>query len=197
MGQLSGYMALQELLAGNRRFVEEQPRHPDGSAYHREMIAKGQSPSVVVVGCSDSRVTPSIIFDQGLGFIFEIRSAGHVVDDVAMDSIEYAVGQLGTQLVMVLGHTGCGAVTLAMTGGQEDGELATLVDALGSLPADVGKDVRDPINAAVEINVHNVVEQIAEDGPLISRLVAENKVMVVGAVYDIVTGEVTVIDSPD
>ena len=197
MGQLSGYMALQELLAGNQRYISEQSRHPDESAYHREMIAKGQSPSVVVVGCSDSRVTPSIIFDQGLGFIFEIRSAGHVVDDVAMDSIEYAVGQLGTQLVMVLGHTGCGAVTLAMTGGQEDGELATLVDALGSLPADVGKDVRDPINAAVEINVHNVVEQIAEDGPLISRLVAENKVMVVGAVYDIVTGEVTVIDSPD
>lgn len=195
MGQLSGYMALQELLAGNRRYMQEQSRHPDGSAYHREMISKDQRPSVVVVGCSDSRVTPSVIFDQGLGFMFEIRTAGHIVDDVGMGSIEFAVAHLGTQLVLVLGHTGCGAVTLAMTGGEVEGKQAAVAKVLSGLPADVGDGVEDPIGAAVEINVHNVVEHLVEDGPVISRLVAENRLMVVGAVYDIVTGEVAVIET--
>jgi carbonic anhydrase len=197
MGQLSGYLALQELLAGNRRYVEGNPRNPDRSAWHRENIAEQQRPSAVIVSCSDSRLAPAVVFDQGLGFIFSIRTAGHVVTEVGLGSVEYALEQLGTQLVMVLGHTDCGAVTLAMGGGGTEGHLTSVVEALSTLPAQVGEGLEDPVGAAVELNVHNVVEQISRESPVAERLIREGRLMVVGAVYDVVSGEVTVIDSPD
>ena len=114
--QLSGPLALQELLAGNGRFVGGSPRHPDQTHFDREFLATSQAPSAVVVGCSDSRVPPSVIFDQGLGFIFEVRTAGHLLDDVAIASVEYAVATLGTQLVLVLAFMVFGAVLVLTKG---------------------------------------------------------------------------------
>ncbi len=188
--QLSGKMALQELMAGNKRYARGHAQHPGQTKGHRIKAAKSQRPFVVVVGCSDSRVPPTIIFDQGLGSIFEVRTAGHVVDEVAMGSIEYAVAHLGTQLILVLGHTGCGAVTLALKGQKPKGNLASVAEALMDL-ADVVQGVTgDPVGAAVEVNIRNVIDHITLEGPITSDLVRKHRVIVVGAVYDMVTGKV-------
>lgn len=190
MSQLSARMALRELIAGNNRFVSGHPQHPGQTRANRHSVAKDQRPSVVVVGCSDSRVPPTIIFDQGLGFIFEVRTAGHVVDEIAMGSIEYAVVHLGTQLILVLGHTGCGVVTLAFKGQKPKGNLATIAEALMDLPDEVKDVTGDRLGAAVEVNVRNVMEHLSIEEPITSNLVSRNRVIVAGAVYDMVTGQV-------
>ncbi len=193
VSQPSGKMALQELMAGNKRYAKGHAKHPGQTKGHRIKVAKDQRPTVVVVGCSDSRVPPTMIFDQGLGVIFEVRTAGHVVDEVAMGSIEYAVTHLGTQLILVLGHTGCGAVTLALTGQKPKGNMASIAEALMDLADEVQGVTDDPVGAAVEMNIRNVMEQLTLEGPITSDLVRKNRVLVAGAVYDMVTGRVRVL----
>jgi carbonic anhydrase len=192
-------MALQELLSGNRRYVEGDPRNPDQEAYHREQQAKGQTPSVVIVSCSDSRVPPSVVFDQGLGFIFSVRTPGHIVDDIALGSIEYAVQQLGTQLVMVLGHTRCGAVTLAMEEEVAMGYVGRVQKMVRDVIAwaDGGEvDVVDvtTVEEAIEVNIRGAMAQIKSSEPDIAPLISSGKVMLVGAVYNLDTGEVRVLE---
>jgi carbonic anhydrase len=199
MTQFSGYMALQELLSGNDRFVKGEMRHSDQDKWKREELTSGQTPSAVVLGCSDSRVPPSVIFDQGLGFIFVVRTPGHIIDDVALGSIEYAVEHLGTELVMVLGHTGCGAVTLAMQEENAEGHLGRIQKLVHDVVAwaDGGEvDVIDvtTVEDAVEVNVRGAAGQVRAAEPVIAPLVSSGKVMVVGAVYDLGTGEVRVLD---
>jgi carbonic anhydrase len=199
MTQYSGYMALQELRSGNERFVKGEMRHPDADSYKREQLAVGQKPSAVIIGCSDSRVDPAVVFDQGLGFLFVNRSPGHIVDDVTLGTVEYAVEQLGTELVMVLGHTDCGAVTLAMEGGQAEGYMGRLQRLVHDVIAwaDGGEvDVIDvtTVEEGVEANVRGAVGQIGSAEPVIAPLVTSGKVMVVGAIYDIHTGEVRVLE---
>lgn len=188
--QLNARMALRELMAGNIRFAKGRAKHPGQTQAHRVKVAKDQRPSVVVVGCSDSRVPPTLIFDQGLGFFFEIRTAGHVLDEVAMGSIEYAVAHLDTQLILVLGHTGCGAVTLALEGKKPKGNMATIAEALMDLADEVQGVTDDPVGTAVEVNVRNVMEHLTIEEPFTGNLVRKNRVVVVGAVYDMVTGKV-------
>lgn len=199
MTQYSGYMALQELRSGNERFVKGELRHPDEDSYTREQLVGGQTPSAVIIGCSDSRVDPAILFDQGLGFLFVNRSPGHIIDDVTLGTVEYAVDQLGTELVMVLGHTDCGAVTLAMEETQAGGYLGRLQRLVHDVIAwaDGGEvDVIDvtTVEEAVEANVMGAVGQIGSAEPVIAPLVRSGKVMVVGAIYDVHTGEVRVLD---
>ena len=194
MIQLSGPLALQELLSGNMRYVEDGPRHPDQTHFDRESLVDSQAPSVVVVGCSDSRVPPSVIFDQGLGFMFEVRTAGHVLDDIAIASIEYAVANLGTQLVMVLGHTGCGTVAMAVEGHEATGHLAEVTARLAVVVETVRDEHSDVLRRAVETNVLMTVEDIRAMEPIISPLEDEGKVEVVGAIYDMRTGVVTMLD---
>lgn len=199
MTQYTGYMALQELVLGNERYVKGDMRHPDQDNWNREQLVKGQTPSAVVIGCSDSRVPPSVIFDQGLGFIFACRSPGHIVDDVALGSVEYAVEHLGTELVMVLGHSGCGAVTLAMQEEIVGGHLGRVQKLVHDVIAwaDGGEvDVIDvtTLEQAVEVNVRGAVDQIKAAEPVIAPLVHSGKVMVVGAIYDLATGMVKVLE---
>src|SRR3954451_10886779 len=113
---LSADQALSRLLAGNERFVAHKERHPDESAGRRRELVSGQHPFAVILGCSDSRVAPELLFDEGLGDLFVIRVAGNIVDDDILASIEYAVEHLGTKLVVVLGHEKCGAVSAAVSG---------------------------------------------------------------------------------
>ena len=110
------------LRAGNARFVENHAMHPSQNAYARQHLLSAQHPIAVVLGCSDSRVPAEIIFDQGLGQLFVIRTAGHVVDDSVLGSIEYAIVHLHVSLIIVLGHEGCGAVAAALAA-EEKGEL--------------------------------------------------------------------------
>lgn len=199
MTQFSGYMALQELKSGNERYVKGEMRHPDQDSYKRLQLVDGQTPSVMVVGCSDSRVEPAVIFDQGLGFMFVNRSPGHIIDDVTLGSVEFAVGQLGTELVMVLGHSDCGAVTLAMEEGQAEGYLGRIQKLVHDVIAwaDGGElDVIDvtTVEEAVEANVRGAVGQISAAEPVIAPLVRSGKVTVAGGIYDLSTGVARILE---
>jgi carbonic anhydrase len=124
--------ALKRLLQGNARFVSGHLTHagPEQIAEARGAVAKSQNPIAVIVGCSDSRVGPELVFDQGLGDLFVVRTAGEVVDSAALGSIEYAVEHLGSPLIVVLGHERCGAVAAAVAGAKEPGHIAAVLKAI-------------------------------------------------------------------
>lgn len=122
--------ALELLRAGNARFTAGKCEHPHQDPPRRQALLSGQHPIAAVLSCSDSRAPVELIFDQGFGDLFVIRNAGNVVDDVVLASIEYAVEHLGVNLVLVLGHTQCGAVTAAMTGGQPEGHLGSILELI-------------------------------------------------------------------
>src|SRR5688572_16994 len=127
-GYVSPDEATKRLVYGNRRFVNGETQHPNQSAEHRLALAKGQAPFAVVVACSDSRVCPEIVFDQGLGDLFVIRVAGNTIGNVELGSIEYAVEHLHAKLVIVVGHEKCGAVGAAVKGGETHGHIGDLTD---------------------------------------------------------------------
>lgn len=124
--------ALKRLVQGNARFVSDHLTHasPEQIAVARGAVSKSQAPFAVIVGCSDSRVGPEIVFDQGLGDLFVVRTAGEVVDSAALGSIEYAVEHLGSPLILVLGHQRCGAVAAAVAGAKAPGHIAAVLNAI-------------------------------------------------------------------
>ena len=122
---LSASDALEKLKEGNQRFIEFKQKHPDEDKKRRQEMLKGQHPFVVILSCSDSRVPPELIFDQGLGDIFEIRNAGNVLDEHVIGSIEYAIMHLGVKLVVIMGHQDCGAVGATLSGISETKYIKT------------------------------------------------------------------------
>jgi carbonic anhydrase len=185
--------ALQKLIEGNKRFTLSKQSHPNQNKERRQGLAKGQKPFAIIVGCSDSRVPPEIIFDQGLGDLFVIRVAGNIVDDVALGSIEYAVGHLGTQLIVVLGHSKCGAVTATVQGGAVHGHVESIVQAIK--PAiDAAKDLPGNLtDNTIKANARLVADQIQYSDPILSELARLDKITVVSAYYDIESGEVHIL----
>ncbi|MEU5537884.1 carbonic anhydrase [Streptomyces sp. NPDC020362] len=131
---VTAYSALDELLAGNRRYAAGRPRHPHDNAGRRRLLAAAQHPFAVIVGCIDSRVPPELVFDQGLGDLLCIRTAGQVLDEAVLGSVQYGVEELGVPLVVVLGHERCGAVAATLehlrTGAPVPGHLELLVDEI-------------------------------------------------------------------
>jgi carbonic anhydrase len=184
---------LGQLLAGNQRFVTLNFAHPNQTAARRMDVAKGQHPVAAVLACSDSRVPPELLFDQGLGDLFVIRLAGNIPDDAAMGSLEYAAEHLGVNLAVVLGHKRCGAVDAAVKGGEAPGHIKFLVDAL--LPAvSAAKGMPgDPVDNAVRVNVAQVTAKLRAAAPILAEMVQEQKLKVVGAYYDLDSGKVTVL----
>ena len=194
VGALSGIenpnirAALQRLVDGNRRYVESKFEHPNRSAETRTATAAGQNPFATILGCSDSRASPEIIFDQGIGDLFVVRVAGNVASDIETDSIDYSVIYLGSQLILVLGHESCGAVTAVLNHTTKDIEqVAKLIE-----PAITSTDT---VEAAVKANVRAVVRQL-KNTRVISRLINEGKVDVVGGYYQLTTGKVELLDLP-
>ena len=122
--------ALKRLLDGNKRYLSGHAKGPNRSSARRTELARAQHPIAVIVSCSDSRVPPELLFDQGFGDVFVVRSAGNIVDSIGLGSIEYAVDHLGTKLILVLGHERCGAVTAAMQSGDAPGNIKSVVDAI-------------------------------------------------------------------
>jgi carbonic anhydrase len=182
--------ALKKLIEGNSRYVGAKPVHPDQTASVREETAKGQKPFAIVVTCSDSRVPPEIIFDQGLGDLFVIRVAGNIVDDNALGSIEYAAEHLGTRLVVVLGHERCGAVDATLKGGKAPGHIASLVKAIKPSVEKGKKEKGDPLENSIKNNTLSVAQKIRTSKPILDELVKEGKVKVVTARYDLDDGKV-------
>jgi len=173
-------VALQMLKAGNERYLKGELIEKRDYKEARATLVSGQKPFAIILTCSDSRVPPEIFFDQKLGNIFTIRNAGNIADKTALGSIEYAVDQLKTRLVVVCGHSNCGAVTAAQSGEKFPPNINHIVEHLK--PAvEMGGDV----DTIIHNNIHRMVEQIMED-EIVKRL----GVMVIGACYDIYTGEV-------
>src|ERR1700759_5384890 len=156
----TAWKALQE---GNERFVTGRPAHPSQSVEHRTSLAAGQKPTAVVFGCADSRVAAEIIFDQGLGDMFVVRTAGHVIDSAVLGSIEYAVTVLDVPLVVVLGHDSCGAVKATMSALDEGvvpgGYVRDVVERV-TLSILVGR--RDGLTSADEFEARHVTETAAQ-----------------------------------
>ncbi|MDT0529831.1 carbonic anhydrase [Micromonospora sp. DSM 115977] len=188
--------ALAELLAGNRRFVSGQPVH--GHDVTAAAAASGdQQPYALLLGCIDSRVPLEAIFDQTFGSICVIRTGGHVLDRAVLGSIEYVVGELGVPLVMVLGHERCGAVASAVDalrrGRSPGGALAHLVDQIAPAVTEVGVDDPRVHPMAVRRHVLRTVAALRADDRL-AVPVAAGRLTVAGALYDLTTGEVTLLE---
>ena len=195
-----GQEALQKLMDGNKRFVSGTLAQKDLSAKKREELAKGQKPFATVLTCSDSRVPPELLFDQGLGDIFVVRVAGNVVDPIALGSIEYAAEHLGSPLVLILGHSKCGAVKATLESkGKPEGNIGAIVKKI--MPAvDAAKKkggTQDEIlETAIKENVKNVYADVMKNSKIIPHLVEEGKLMIVAGEYDITTGKIEMIELP-
>lgn len=181
--------ALRDLLAGNRRFVDGRERSHRLSEEDRQQLLLGQDPRAVLLGCVDSRVPPEVIFDQGVGDLLTVRTAGQSLAGVAMGSLEFGVRVLGIPLVVVLGHTGCGAVLAALSDDPADGHLGQLTGEVATrLRSVVGSD---PVRAT-GANLDATVEALRSIGTLVTP--EGVPAHVVGLMYDMATGVATVSD---
>lgn len=175
--------ALQKLKDGNDRFVNDKSELINVTKERRDQLKDGQNPYAVVVSCSDSRVTPNIVFNAGLGEIFDIRLAGNVVDDDALGSIEYGVAHANAPLIVVMGHESCGAVTAAYNkytkGTDVEGNIEEIVE---EIEPSINKD--KTLDDAIHTNVTNVANEIKND-QIIKKLIDSGKVKVVEAYYSL------------
>ncbi len=185
--------ALAALVEGNKRFVSGHTKHPDQKMARVKELAGTQHPFATILGCSDSRVDPDIIFDQGLGDLFPVRVAGNIVDDVVLGSIEYAVEHLNCPLVVVLGHEGCGAVTAAVNGGEPGTHITFLVDAIMPAVTEAKAQTGDVVSNAVRINAMRQADILRASKPIVDKAISEGKTRVIVAIYDVKTGQVKVI----
>lgn len=186
--------ALYTLLDGNERFRSGIITHPHQTTGRRGELIDAQHPIAAVLCCSDSRVPPEIIFDQGLGDLFVVRVAGNVVDEVGLGSIEYAAEHLRVPLLLVLGHTGCGAITAAAGGEHLPGHMQALGDRLRSAIEDARGMPGDPLDNAVSMNVSRVVSSLATSQPILAPLVARKELSIRGAVYHLKSGRVDIVE---
>lgn len=194
---IAAEQGMQRLIEGNARFASGNVTHQNQTAERRAELLTSQSPFAVIVSCSDSRVPPEVIFDQGLGDLFVVRTAGEVQDNLTIASIEYAVDHLNVPLVVVLGHDACGAVEAAVEGGEAPGHIGSIVEAI--LPA-VDEARNESIstngqllNVSIDNNVKNVVKALNSSEPILSEKVKEGKLTIVGARYHLDTGAVEMI----
>ena len=206
---ISALDALQLLRDGNRRFVAGV-RHgtPLTGSARREELTTGQEPSAIILGCSDSRVPAEIVFDQGLGDLFVIRVAGNIVASSQIGSIEFAAERFGTPLVVVLGHSRCGAVTATLEELQRPREnqsrnLRSIVDRIRpAVEALLSTHLRDDAEAlighAIRSNVRISANQLRHGSEILEQLIQKGRLLVVGAEYSLETGEVDFFDGvPD
>jgi carbonic anhydrase len=184
---------VKKLLDGNRRYVDGTPSHPNQTFERRQHVANGQHPFAVIVSCSDSRVPPEIIFDQGIGDLFVVRVAGNVIDDTGVGSIEYAAEHLHVSVIVVLGHERCGAVEAAVKGGEAPGHIKSLVEAIRPAVENAKGRPGDLAENAMRGNVKLAVDHLKASKPILEHLVHKGTLSVIGARYDLDDGQVTLI----
>ena len=189
--------ALKLLVAGNARYVANQPQQRDFSA-GRASRATGQAPFAAILGCADSRVAPELAFDQGAGDLFVVRVAGNFVTPDGLGSLEYGAAVLGTKLIMVLGHHSCGAVNSTVAALQKGntlpGHIADLVRAMKpGIEPTLKQPGSDLEQRAVVANVRYNVDRLKTATPILAAMVAKGELGVVGGVYDIATGKANLV----
>ncbi len=191
--------ALAELLAGNRRFVSGTRVHPHQDAEHRAALAAAQRPFAVVFGCSDSRLAAEIIFDRGLGDLFVVRTAGHIVGAEVLASIEYGVTVLEAPLVVVLGHDSCGAIQAAHEALTEDRpagrDLRAIIDRVTPSIQYAHRHHITDRDGIADVHVRRTVDLIAGRGTAMADAVAAGRCAVAGMSYRLADGRVTVLTS--
>lgn len=189
--------SLKKLVEGNRRFAQGKSLHPNRSEELRSALLDGQNPYAVVISCSDSRVPVEIIFDVGLGDIFVIRTAGQVLSNETMGSLEYAVRELGVKFIMIMGHDNCGAVKSAMKAYKAGEDLTpnfkALLNHIYPVFKKMDKAGKSSLEDAVKLNIEYQVEDLLKRDDYIAQQVKENKIIVVGAKYSLDTGIVEII----
>jgi len=193
--------SLQKLMDGNKRYVDGKFANKDvGSTKRQELSSKGQKPFAIVVTCSDSRVPPEILFDQGLGDIFVVRVAGNVVDPIALGSVEYGAEHLNSPLVFILGHTKCGAVTATLEAkGKPEGNIGAIVKKIqpaAAVAKKKGGTKEEMLETAIHENIKNVYNDMMKNSKILPHLVHEGKLKIVGGEYDITTGKVAMMELP-
>ncbi|MEH1917304.1 carbonic anhydrase [Nostoc sp.] len=184
--------ALQKLIEGNQRFVDHHPQYPDQSELRLHEVAQAQHPFATILSCADSRVPAEIVFDQGIGDIFDVRIAGNIATHEAIGSIEYAVVLLGSPLLMVMGHERCGAVTAAVQNESLPGDISTFVKAIKPALKKVKDQPGDAVENAVVANVQYQIERLKRS-QLLSEQVQSGKLKIVGGRYDLDTGRVNIV----
>jgi carbonic anhydrase len=190
---LSAADALAELLAGNQRFVEGQRAHPNQDAHRRTQVANGQKPFALLFGCSDSRVAAEIIFDRGLGDLFVVRTAGHIVDNGVLGSIEFGVDVLDIPLVVVLGHDGCGAIRATMqaheTGVMPGGYVRHIVELVTLSTLAAARAGQVTVDEVVAEHTKQTAQLLVDRSASISRRIDEGRCAVVAMEYTLAEGK--------
>jgi len=184
--------ALQRIMEGNKRFVADK-RQNLPSKLRLQETATAQYPFASVLGCADSRVPVEIVMDQGLGDLFVVRLAGNVASQTAIGSLEYSTAVLGTQLIMVVGHERCGAVAAAVKGDLLPGRIGIFVEEIRPAARLARGKAGDAVDNAVVANVRYQVEKLKESSTILSNLMQEGKLKIVGGRYDLDTGELTIV----
>ena len=187
------------MLAGNRRFAEGKPEHPNRGAEAREALVDTHAPEAAILSCSDARVSPDIIFDSGLGDLFTVRTAGQIIDEAVIASLEYAVTVLGVRLLVVLGHQNCGAIKQV----SKDYEALLhelTADADSIMMRTVGFSIWQAHESELEsaedferVHIARTIEQLVERSEVIQRALAEDRLMITGARYQLDSGKVEVL----
>jgi carbonic anhydrase len=197
--QYNSDQALNLLIQGNERFVQSQPSYPNVTSARRlEVFQNGQHPFATTISCSDSRVPPEYIFDRGFGDLFVIRIAGNVMATDEIGSVEYSVEEMGVPLVVVVGHTKCGAVTAVVKGAKLSGSMPKMVSQIKPAADKVKKHHPelhgdDLIHETVKENVFTSIENLYRTSKAVRELVDKGKLQVVGGIYDLETGKFEVL----
>ncbi len=189
---LTPAQALQELMAGNQRFINGRRQNPRQDIARLIEVAKTQKPFAAILGCADSRVPSEIIFDQGFGDLFICRVAGNIATPEEIGSLEFGTLVLGAKVIMVMGHKRCGAVEATIKGAQVPGQIASLLDAIKPAIRSSADQTGDQLENATKANVVFQMERL-KASPVISQLIREDKLKVAGGYYNLDTGAVTMV----
>jgi carbonic anhydrase len=183
--------AVNNLLAGNQRFVQGKRLNPRQSKLRLQETAVAQYPFAAILGCADSRVPAEIVFDQGLGDLFVVRVAGNVASQEAIGSLEYSTSVLGTQLILVLGHGNCGAVKAAVEDKPLPGRIGVFVEQIKPAVEIARNKAGNLQESAIIANVKYQAQRLEESSIILRNLVRDGKLKIVGGFYDLATGKVT------
>jgi carbonic anhydrase len=187
----AGSGAFNELMLGNKRFVKNHMQHPHQDTLYVHKLSASQHPKAIVLACADSRVSPEIVFDQGMGDLFVIRNAGNVVDNDVLGSIEYAIEHLGVTTIIVLGHENCGAVTATVNHLKTSNHIMDLEKSISPAYKLAENKPGNKVHNTVVQNVALSINTIKNDKSLLPANLQLNNLHIYGAVYDMATGIVT------
>lgn len=181
--------ALKKLIAGNDRFVNQKRTNRNQTKERLVEVAQGQEPFAAILGCADSRVPAEMVFDQGLGDLFVCRVAGNIATPEEIGSLEFGTLVLGAKVLVVMGHTSCGAVKAAIKGGELPGSIGSLIKSIDIGSVAPKSEAPEDVDKAAKANVNHQVETLKKS-PILSDLITKNKLKIVGAYYDLDTGKV-------